>query len=195
MFSKIKQRLLGRYGANIAQRYVVLNGFDGILTVLGITVGAFATQVHSPLVVASACVGTAVGLLVSGVSGAYITEKAQRLRDFKELQAAMLQDLEGSVQEREVASESLLISVLNGLSPFSFALLAVIPYWLAQINVIEMVNTAYYWSMGISAGLLALLGGFLGRIARESIVKYAVKMLLVGGVTVVIMYFLGMGSL
>lgn len=194
MFENIKERILGRYGENIAQRYIVLNGFDGILTVLGITVGAFSTQVDSPLVLISSCVGTAVGLLVSGISGAYITEKAQRLRDFKELQDAMLKDMEGSIQEEKVESESLFISILNGLSPFTFAILSVIPYFLAQLELIEMVNMAYYVSMGISASMLALLGGFLGKIAKESILTYAAKMLIVGGVTAAIMYFLGLGT-
>lgn len=82
----------------------------------------------------------------------------------------------------------------TGLSPFSFAVLSVIPYFLARLGVIGMVNTAYYLSMGTSVFLLALLGGFLGKIAKESIIKYALKMVAVGGVTALIMYVLGLGG-
>jgi len=195
MLDQLKKTLFGRHGENIAQRYIALNGFDGILTVLGITVGAFSTQVNSPAILISSCLGTAIGLLVSGISGAYITEKAQRLRDFKELQQAMLDDLEGSVQEKDVERESVFISILNGASPFSFALIAVIPYWLAQFGLIDMINTAYYFSMGLSGFLLAVLGGYLGKIAKESILKYALKMVAVGGVTALIMYSLGLAGL
>lgn len=58
MWEDLKKRLLGKGdGPRIAQRYVVLNGFDGILTVLGITVGAFATQVDSQAVLISSGLG------------------------------------------------------------------------------------------------------------------------------------------
>ncbi len=195
MLEGLKDKLFGSHGENIAQRYIALNGFDGILTVLGITVGAFSTQVDSPAILISSCLGTAIGLLVSGISGAYITEKAQRLRDFKELEKAMVEEMDGTIQEKKVESESIFISVLNGLSPFLFALAAVIPYWLAQFNIIAMINTAYYLSMGLSALLLALLGGYLGKIARESILLYAGKMVAVGLVTALIMYSLGLAGM
>ncbi len=194
MLEKLKKRIFQGGGESIAQRYIVLNGFDGILTVLGITVGSFSTQVSSATVLISAGVGTAVGLLISGISGAYITEKAQRLRKFKELRSAMLSDMEGSVQEKSVQSESLVISLLNGLSPFSFALLSILPYFLANVGFIDMVNTAYFLSMGISISTLALLGAFLGKIAKESVLIYALKMIGIGGVTALIMYTLGLGG-
>ncbi len=194
MLEALKNRILQGRGESIAQRYIALNGFDGILTVLGITVGAFSTSVSSPNVLISSCVGTAVGLLVSGISGAYITEKAQRLRDFKELKSAMLSDMEGSIQEKEVESESLMISLLNGFSPFFFAMVSVIPYFLASLDIIPMVNTAYFFSMAISASTLAILGAFLGKIAKESMVIYALKMVGIGGVTALIMYSLGLGG-
>jgi predicted membrane protein (TIGR00267 family) len=181
--------------SNIARRYIVLNGFDGILTVLGITVGAFATQVGSPVALISSGMGTAIGLLVSGFSGAYITERAERLRDFKELQAAMVDDMEGSVQEKQVSSDSFKIALFNGASPFFASTVSVVPYMLAHLGIIPMVNTAYILSILISATLLAVFGAFLGRISRESLPAYALKMLFVGLVTAVLSYVLGLGSL
>lgn len=194
MLDGLKERIMQGRGENIAQRYIALNGFDGILTVLGITVGAFSTSVDSASILISSCVGTAVGLLISGISGAYITEKAQRLRDFKDLKSSMLSDMEGSIQEEEVESESLMISLLNGFSPFFFAMVSVIPYFLANLDIISMVNTAYYFSMAISISMLAILGAFLGKIAKESILLYALKMVGIGGITALIMYTLGLGG-
>jgi len=51
-----------------------------------------------------------------------------------------------------------------------------------------MLNSAYYSSMLVSGILLAVLGGYLGRIARESIPYYALKMVLVGVGTAALMY-------
>ncbi|MGM0510421.1 MAG: VIT1/CCC1 transporter family protein [Thermoplasmatota archaeon] len=194
MLEDVKRRIFQSEGESIAQRYIVLNGFDGILTVLGITVGAFSAQVDSPIVLITSGLGAAVGLLISGISGAYITEKAQRLRKFKELQSTMISDMKGSIQEKKVESESVIISLMNGFSPFIFAALSVVPFFLARAGFIDMINTAYYFSMGTSIFLLALLGGFLGKIAKESIPWYALKMIAVGGVTAVIMYVLGLGG-
>lgn len=113
----------------IARRYFVLNGFDGILTVLGITAGSFSTQVGDPKVLITSCLGSAIALGVSGISGAYITEKAEHLKEFKELQSTMLSDLKDSVHKKNVTQRSVAISIVNGASPFLNALLSTIPYF------------------------------------------------------------------
>ncbi|MCJ7450392.1 MAG: VIT1/CCC1 transporter family protein [Candidatus Nanohaloarchaeota archaeon QJJ-9] len=193
MLDRIKARLCEQ--DEITQRYIALNGFDGILTVLGITVGAFTTRVSSPAVLISAGMGTAVGLFVSGFSGAYITEKAQRLKDFKDLKDKMLDDMENSRHKEDVEAGSIVSAIFNSLSPFVFAFLCIIPYILARAGIITMLNTAYWLSLLISASTLALLGGYLGSIARESVAGYALKMVGVGAITAALTYALGLGGL
>ena len=195
MFLVIKRAVEKLKMGEIARRYAVLNGFDGILTILGITVGAFTARVSSPAALISSGLGTAIGLLVSGVSGAYVTEKAERLGDFKELKKTMLSDMESSIQKKEVVSQSMFIAGVNGASPFLCAVASIIPYFLARAGVIPMLNTAYLLSIGISATLLAVFGSFLGRISKESMIAYALKMVAVGGITVVLSYVLGLAGL
>lgn len=177
----------------IARRYFVLNGFDGVLTVLGITAGSFATDVSNPMVLISSGIGAAVALGMSGVSGAYITEKAERLKQFKELQNAMLDEMESSVHKRNVHRRSIAISVINGLSPFICAVTGVLPFWGTLMGLFNM-TTAYYSSASISLALMAFLGGFLGKISRESIPIYALKMVGVGVATAFLTSLLGVGS-
>ena len=177
----------------IARRYFVLNGFDGILTVLGITAGSFSTQVGDPKVLITSSLGAAIALGVSGVSGAYITEKAERLKQFKELQRDMLSDLEGSVHQKNVTQRSIAISIVNGASPFLCALLSTVPYFFALINVGTM-QFAYYASAGVALSLLGLLGAFLGKISRESLLIYGLKMVGVGVLTAVLSLTLGIGG-
>jgi len=192
LFKKFLEKL--RVG-EIARRYAVINGFDGILTVLGITVGAFTARVSNPSALISSGLGTAIGLLVSGVSGAYVTEKAERLGDFKELKKTMLDSMENSVQKKKVTSQSVFIAGVNGASPFLCAVASVIPYFLAKAGIIPMLNTAYYLSIGISVTLLAVFGSFLGKISKESMAVYAFKMVAVGGITVLLSYLLGLAGL
>jgi len=177
----------------IARRYFVLNGFDGILSVLGITAGSFSTQVGNPKVLITSCLGSAIALGVSGISGAYITEKAERLKEFKELQNTMLADLEDSVHKKNVTQRSIAISIVNGASPFLLALLSTLPYFVALFGLISM-QYAYYFSAGIALLLLGLLGAFLGNISKENLVVYGLKMVGVGLLTAVLSLALGIGG-
>lgn len=177
----------------IARRYFVLNGFDGILTVLGITAGSYSTQVANPKVLITSCLGSAIALGVSGVSGAYITEKAERLKEFKKLQSTMLSDLEDSVHEENVTQRSVAISIVNGASPFFLALLSTLPYFAALIDLFSM-RYAYYFSGGIGLLLLGLLGAFLGSISKESLLIYGLKMVGVGLLTAILSLTLGIGG-
>jgi len=177
----------------IARRYFVLNGFDGILTVLGITVGSFSTNVTDPKVLITSSLGAAIALGVSGVSGAYITEKAERLKEFKELQKDMLSDLDGSVHKKNVTQRSIAISVVNGASPFLCALLSTVPYFFALVGPGTM-QAAYYASGSVALTLLGLLGAFLGKISRENLFIYGLKMVGVGLLTAVLSLTLGIGG-
>jgi predicted membrane protein (TIGR00267 family) len=177
----------------IARRYFVLNGFDGILTVLGITAGSFSTRVGDPKVLITSSLGAAIALGVSGISGAYITEKAERLKEFKELQRDMLSDLEGSVHQKNVTQRSIAISIVNGASPFLCALISTVPYFAALLGVLTM-QVSYYFSAGIALLLLGLLGAFLGKISRESILLFGLKMVGVGVLTAVLSLTLGIGG-
>ena len=187
------ENLRGEDFYKIARRYFVLNGFDGILTVLGITAGSFSTNVGDPKVLITSCLGSAIALGVSGISGAYITEKAERLKEFKELQSTMLSDLENSLHKKNVTQRSIAISVINGASPFLCALLSTVPYFVALLGMMNM-SLAYYFSAGTSLLLLGLLGGFLGKISKESLVIYGLKMVGVGLLTVVLSLTLGIGG-
>jgi len=53
---------------------------------------------------------------------------------------------------------------------------------------------AYYFSAATSLLLLGLLGGFLGKISRESLIIYGLKMVGVGLLTAVLSLTLGLGG-
>ena len=53
---------------SIARRYLVTNGFDGALTMLGMVTGFHASGMTTLPVAISACLGAAVALFISGLS-------------------------------------------------------------------------------------------------------------------------------
>jgi hypothetical protein len=73
-------------GVEIARRYLAMNAFDGALTMLGLIFGGLITmQTANPEVVFDAlllaAVGTSVAMAVSGFSGSYLAESAERDRE------------------------------------------------------------------------------------------------------------------
>jgi predicted membrane protein (TIGR00267 family) len=81
---------------SIARRYFVNNFYDGLLTVLGIILGFFISILRgSQLTIDSYLVlltglATSISMLVSGLSGSYISEKAEQRKMKFELDRAMV---------------------------------------------------------------------------------------------------------
>ena len=97
---------------SIARRYFVNNFYDGMLTILGIILGFFISilrggqlTIDSYLVLLTGF-ATSISMLVSGLSGSYLSEKAE-LRKLKlELDRAMVLIEEKQTSDEEITSEN-----------------------------------------------------------------------------------------
>ncbi|MCP5245013.1 MAG: hypothetical protein H6937_03220 [Burkholderiales bacterium] len=97
---------------HIARRYFVVNGFDGALTMLGLLIGFYVSgQVVLPVVI-SVCLGAAIALGMSGMTSAYISEAAEKKRELKRLEKAMIADLGESAYGHTTRLMPLLIALL-----------------------------------------------------------------------------------
>ena len=85
----------------IARRYFVNNFYDGMLTVLGILLGFFVLiikenqlLVNSNLIILTG-IGSSISMFISGISGSYLSERAEQRKLKVELDKAMaLYDLD-----------------------------------------------------------------------------------------------------
>jgi predicted membrane protein (TIGR00267 family) len=173
----------------IARRYFVVNGFDGALTMLGIITGFYGSGEADPVVIVSACVGAAVALGVSGVTSAYISEAAERARQFEALEDAMVANLEDSVHGRARKLVPIFIAAVNGLAPLSISLVIIAPLWLS-IYVEPAASRALEASIAVALSVIFLLGVFLGRISRMFWLLAGLRALLVALLTGAIIYWL-----
>ncbi len=148
----------------ITRRYFVTNGFDGALTILGLLMGFRVSSDVIPGVVLAAGFGTAVALGVSGLSSAYISERAERRQEFDRLRAAMGEELRGSAHEYAAQIAPILVALVNGLSPFLIAQAILFPLWLAASGLMR-TPTALDVGLATALGFVFLLGVFLGRIS------------------------------
>jgi len=173
----------------IARRYFVVNGFDGALTMLGIIIGFHGSGEGDPVVIASACVGAAVALGVSGVTSAYISEAAERAREFQALEEAMVADLDSSVHSRARRLVPILIAAVNGVAPLSMSLVIIAPLWITML-IDGTASRGLETSLAVALVVIFLLGVFLGRVSRTFWLFAGLRTLLVAVLTGGIIYWL-----
>lgn len=189
MFTRLRQLIGLTRSHGIVRRYLVVNGFDGALTMLGMIIGFYLAGTNDMGVIVSACVGAAVALTVSGVSSAYISETAEKQKELRELEQAMIEDLSQSVHGRATRMLPLVVALVNGLSPFAISLLIISPIWLASL-AINLPIAPLQLSIMVALVVLFLLGIYLGRISGVYWLWAGIRALAIALVTGAIIIFL-----
>jgi len=167
----------------ITRRYFVMNAFDGALTMLGVVIGAyFSGIINQPAVIISAGIAGSIAMGASGVSGAYMTEKAERTKKMKDLEKAMLADMKNGLHEKSHRFATIFAAIVDGASPTIAAMIVISPFFMVNFGIIT-AQIAFFASIAITLIVLSLLGIFLARISDESMIKYGILMLFVGLIT------------
>ncbi len=174
----------------IARRYFVKNGFDGSMTILGIIAGSWIVGVTQPQIIVTAGLGACFAMGVSGVFGAYMTERAERKRHLKTLEAAMITNLQDSILDDASTFVSVYAAFVDGASPILTGVISLVPFSLISAGFLTIWN-AYIVSIFLTLVTLFSLGLYLGRIAKENIWLYAAQTLAAGAITVSIVLLLG----
>jgi predicted membrane protein (TIGR00267 family) len=167
---------------DITRRYFVMNAFDGALTMLGVIIGAYMAGIFNPMPIISAGVAGSIAMGTSGISGAYMTEKAERTKKLKELEKAMLTDLTNGLHYKSHRFATIFAAIVDGFSPAFAAMLVVSPFILVRFGIFNTI-TAFYLSIILTMISLLLLGIYLAKISDESMIKYGLQMLIVGFIT------------
>lgn len=149
----------------IARRYVVVNGFDGALTMLGLLMGFQAGGGVALPIAVSACLGAALALAASGISSAYLSEAAERRKALRELENAMVVQLHESAHSEAARVVPFLVALANGLSPLLVSLVIMVPLWLGGAGV-ALPQEPLVLAIGVAFISIFVLGAFLGRIGH-----------------------------
>ncbi|MFX1313570.1 MAG: VIT1/CCC1 transporter family protein [Promethearchaeota archaeon] len=217
----------------IARRYFVNNFYDGMLTVLGILLGFFVLilkegviSIDSHLIILTG-VGSSISMFISGITGSYLSEKAEQKKikeelnkamvinesevqtedgvlEIKEIEKAMLIKINHNVgqkkklqlkkkkkkiknlQEKAENFASIIVSCINGGSPFLGGLVPLIPFFCVSSAGLLIFIISFF----IILICIILLGVFLGVVSKESIFKNIVQMAFAFVITVFISIFL-----
>lgn len=177
----------------IARRYFVMNAFDGALTMLGVVIGAAMTHATDPRIIITAGVAGSFAMGVSGYSGAYMAESAERTKEIKTLEKAMLKPMDEDSLHKEAAKFATQVTALvDALSPAMAALIVISPYFMVNLGWMSM-GTAFVASVGLTLTILAILGMYLAKITDENMIMQGVKMLMVGMGTAILCTLVSIG--
>jgi predicted membrane protein (TIGR00267 family) len=176
--------------SGIARRYFVTNGFDGALTMLGLAMGFRISGGVAPVVMIAACMGTAIALGMSGLSSAYISEAAERRRELRELEEAMLVDLNASAHARAARLVPVLIALVNGMAPFLISLLIMTPLWLEYFGI-PVKPSPIDAAIIVAFLLIFLIGVFLARVSGGFWLWAGLRTVAVAAVTSLLILLVG----
>ncbi|MDO8736540.1 MAG: hypothetical protein Q7K29_05590 [Thermoleophilia bacterium] len=182
-----KYHRIARVG-EIARRYFAMNAFDGVLTILGVLVGSWFGHVRDAGAVVTLGLAASFAMGVSGFYGAYMTEKAERSRSLAELEESTLSNLRDTDIGHASTYATIVVSLVDGFSPFAAASIAVSPFFLGDNIPIE---TAFYVAFFLAFTELFALGMYLGAISKNRMVLSGIKMVSAGLVCVAMGYALG----
>ncbi|WP_455218795.1 hypothetical protein [Kaarinaea lacus] len=189
MFERLRYLVELSHAHRIARRYFVTNGFDGVLTMLGLLMG-FRLSGAAPMeVMIGACLGAAIALFMSGLTSAYISESAEKEYELHELEKSMVTTLENSAHAEAARWMPWLIALVNGLSPLILSLLILLPLFLSQQRLL-LGLAPLDAALVIALVLSFLLGVFLGRLSGRFWFWTGTRALLIALVTSLIILLL-----
>lgn len=181
----LKELLREAYENKIARRSFAKNGFDGVLTVLGVLFALFFAGVKDSSIVIFSCLGSGIAVAVSGLWGAYVTETAERTHKVKLLERHLMRRLKGTRVSKASERASIIVALVDGLTPLLFMLLLLVPFLLPIT-----IDYGFYASFILSGVLVSLLGIFLARISKGRVIVFVVKMLSATFVISLILYLI-----
>ena len=162
----------------IARRALANNSFDGVLTMIGVLMGAFVTDISSATTVIKVGITTSLSIGVSGLWGAALAESAERGRELAELERASLTDLSDTKIGRASRTAVVVVSLVDGISPFLSSLIVLAP--LAATPLLGSIRVAYMLCFAVALIALFGLGMFLGRVSGRSLVGYGLRTTVAG---------------
>jgi len=168
----------------LGRRVIANNGFDGVMTMIGVLMGSWVAGIQDPRIVLSTGLATCIAMGISGAWGSYMAESAERKHALQDLEQTMLRDLSDSKQARASRFATMVITALDGLSPLIAGTAVLLPFFFGGL----FTDITYAYLAGIGMAMIGLfgLGVFLAKIARDNIMRAGVRMIMGGLVCVAI---------
>lgn len=159
----------------IARRMFITNSFDSLIAAIGIVLGNYIFGTSSPHSYLGSVLGGSMTMGVfSSFFGVYITEKAERLRELREIEEQLLIEIRNSIYGDVVRLAPIYVALWSMTGSIAFTLVALIPFLLNIYGILEL-NVAVASSVTISNLIIAWLGAYMGKISGEGKMRGMLK--------------------
>lgn len=174
-------------------RYVALGTLDGILAVMGVTLAAsgVASASEPNYIIGLTGLSGGIALALSNSFGSFIGERAEEARNLRELEQKMVIDagaLDDTVIHRQAKKRVYMSMVVHGFSSFVGSFVPVLPFILIANRVTATLTTIILCFFA-----LVILGIYLGKVSRESLLKTSFEIVLIGVLIGVVCFIIGGG--
>jgi predicted membrane protein (TIGR00267 family) len=178
-------------------RYVALGTLDGILAVMGVTLAASGVASAGGLPIPNYVIGLTglsggIALALSNAFGSFIGERAEEARNLRELEQKMVIGegaLDDTVIHKQAKKRVYMSMFVHGFSSFIGSFVPVLPFILIATR-----TTAIFTTIGFCFIALVILGIYLGKVSRESLLKTSVEIVLIGVLIGVVSFVIGGGN-
>jgi predicted membrane protein (TIGR00267 family) len=177
-------------------RYVALGTLDGILAVMGVTLAASGVASAGGLDIPNYVIGLTglsggIALALSNAFGSFIGERAEESRNLRELEQKMVIEegtLDDTLIHRQAKKRIYMSMFTHGFSSFTGSFVPVLPFILLTGRM-----TATLTTITLCFFALVILGIYLGKVSRESLLKTSIEIVLIGVLIGIVSYIIGGG--
>jgi len=175
-------------------RYVALGTLDGILAVMGVTLAASGVASAGGLEISNFAIGLTglsggIALAMSNAFGSFIGERAEEARTLRELEEKMMLnegDLDETIIYKQAKRRIYMSMFTHGFSSFIGSFVPVVPFWLIPDKITATITTVIF-----CFAALIILGVYLGKVSRDSLLRVSFEIVLIGVLISVVSFIIG----
>ncbi|MDP1553622.1 MAG: TIGR00267 family protein [Methanobacteriaceae archaeon] len=175
-------------------RYVALGTLDGILAVMGVTLTASGVAAIGGADLPNYLIGLTglsggIALAMSNAFGSFIGERAEETRTLRELERKMIMDegqLDDTIIHKQAKRRIYMSMFTHGFSSFIGSFVPVVPFLLIANRMSATLTTIIFCFTA-----LIILGIYLGRVSKESLVKTSVEIVIIGILISAVSFIIG----
>jgi predicted membrane protein (TIGR00267 family) len=175
-------------------RYIALGTLDGILAVMGVTLAASGVASAGGLEISNFAIGLTglsggIALAMSNAFGSFIGERAEESRTRRELEDKMMLkegELDDTVIHQQAKRRIYLSMFTHGFSSFIGSFVPVVPFLLIGNRM-----TATFTTISFCFAALVVLGVYLGKVSRGSLLRTSVEIVIIGILISAVSFIIG----
>jgi predicted membrane protein (TIGR00267 family) len=175
--------------AQAFRRYFVNTVFDSTFVSMGIVVASALVPTATVVTVVGTLFAATLALGISTGTSVYEAEKVEAEIRLRELERAMLTDLDGTEATRVLDVSRYLVVTVNVVAPLAVFLATAGPFLLSGSLTIFGIPTAFF-SVAIAMMVLFIVGTYLGRLTGRPAWLKGLRMAVIGLATFAAIWFI-----